>query len=200
MTKIISNNQLGKQINYNAVDNKIEVNLDGLTLKANETTGVISVDPTELGFTVVSTDAGNIITSGSDDGAFLQVDVIKDIVGEMVSALDDGIDFDALTKTLTAVLQTFAVTDSNSVDLTVVDNDGDLNLSAEVIYSSDAGNRATSGSDGGVFVPEIPATTVDAVVDTVEPKLTLTVDGVDKILALEELQDLAGVKLGYVIS
>lgn len=152
----------------------------------------------------VSTDAGNIITHGSDGQAFLDcaavvacipadVDPLTLVTVADTPSLDLSISGtgaagdpyiisgvatggaatvvtgDGTTATVTGsgtvgdpyvvhsipetdVDPTVAVTDTGTVDMTVSAGPNYV-LSSAVKFSADAGNQATTGSDGGVFVP-----------------------------------------------
>jgi len=74
MNKLVLNSQLGKQIKYNDVDNKLEINLDGITLKADPNTGIISLDLESLDLNAIieySNDEGNLAQQGTDGRIFV---------------------------------------------------------------------------------------------------------------------------------
>lgn len=204
--KLVTDANLGYNVNYNATLNKLEINIDDSTL-TTDANGVISVDPTALGIVVVSVDGANIITGSNTTGAFLNKDTVKTIVGEMVASSTDGIDYDALAMTLKAYLASLAVTDSTSVDLTIVEDtnadgvDGDVSISASVKISPTANNAITIDAvAGGLFVPAIPATTNVHTLDTTNGKFKTTVDGVVADTDLVQFVGLDSSNLGYAFA
>jgi hypothetical protein len=203
---ILSTSVLGSQVKYNPTTKKLELNLDGTSLKA-DANGVISVDLNGLNIKVVSDDNGNVLQLGSDGGASLSADKIKQVVGEMVASSTDGIDYDELTKTLRAYLYSFAVQDTNTVSLVFTEDDngdgenGDGKLTANVKISSEAGNYLEVKPDG-LFVPyqgiNNNSLSVDASTEG-EEKLVSNVDGLEANVALDKILDQDGNLLGYMI-
>jgi len=203
MKKVVTDHNLDYHVKYNAGLEKLEINIDGSTL-TTDAAGVISVDTSALDIVVVSDDAGNVISAGSDKGAFIDGDAIKALVGEMVASATDGIDYDALTKTLTAYLTSLSAESSDTVELTYTDDgngdgtSGDGKLVAKVKISADADNALVAKGDG-LYVPAVADTTNTLELDKTADaeKLKSTVDGVEATTDLERIEDLSGNVLFY---
>jgi hypothetical protein len=205
MKKVVTDHNLGYHVKYNAGLEKLEINIDGSTL-VTDGAGVISVDTSALGIVVVSDDEGNVISAGSDKGAFISGDTIKTLVGEMVASATDGIDYDELTKTLTAYLTSLSAESSDTVELTYIADgngdgtSGDGKLVANVKISTKHDNALNVAGDG-LYVPAvvIPDTTNALGVDktTDAEKLKSTVDDVKATTDLERIEDLSGNILFY---
>jgi hypothetical protein len=203
MKKVVTDHNLDYHVKYNAGLEKLEINIDGSTL-TTDAAGVISVDTSALDIVVVSDDAGNVISAGSDKGAFIDGDAIKALVGEMVASATDGIDYDALTKTLTAYLTSLSAESSDTVELTYTDDgngdgtSGDGKLVAKVKISADADNALVAKGDG-LYVPAVADTTNTLELDKTADaeKLKSTVDDVEATTDLERIEDLSGNVLFY---
>lgn len=203
--KVVSNAQIGYQVGYDATKDKLIVNIDNNTI-VSSATGVLSVDASKLGIKVVSDDAGNVLTVGTDTGAMLSKDDIKSVVGEMVAGTADGLDYDAVTKALTAYLASFATADTSTVALSFTDDansdgtTGDAKLSADVKVSATADNAITVKTDG-LYVKDKDVANNSSLnlSDSANPLLDIKIGSDSKTFALEELQDLAGNHLGYII-
>jgi hypothetical protein len=205
MKKVITDHNLGHHVKYNATLEKLEVNIDDKTLVTDDA-GVIMVDTSALNLVVVSDDEGNVISAGSDKGAFVNGDTIKALVGEMVASATDGIDYDELTKTLTAYLTSLSVESSETIELTYTEDgnedgiSGDGKLVARVHVSTEEGNILQVGEDG-LFVPplEMPETnnvlSVDRTAD--RERLLSIVNEVEDYTELERVEDLSGNVLFY---
>lgn len=201
--RIVSEGNIGgvSDIFYDGGTGKIMVTIDDSTIIHNGL-GKLEVDVSALNIVVVSTDAGNVVSIGSDTGAFIGKDAIKEIVGEMVASNVDGIDYDAIGKTLKAFLTSLAVTDTSTVDLTqTTDADDNIALKADVKVSVDVGNAVEVKADG-LFVKSLLGEAVQTVKTTVETYDTdavfiTEVDGVADKIALVDVQDLSGTHLFY---
>lgn len=199
-TKIVTENQLGKSIYYDATADKLAVRVDGTSVKVDATTGELSSPAA----TVVSGDAGNIIYEGSDDGALLKKDDIKTIVGEMVASSTDGIDYDAINKTLQAYLYSMAGDETSTAKVTVTEDgdgdgtSGDAKIKVDVKLSQDADNDLTTKNDGLFFDLEDATTNVHTIDTTTgAEKFKTKVNNVEDSSDLVELQGLDGSHLAY---
>ena len=201
---IVSEAQINgtSDIYYDSGLGKIMVKIDEDTI-TRDSSGKIGVDVSALGVTVVSDDAGNIITAGTDTGAMLTADKIKAIVGEMVASSTDGIDYDALTNTLKAYLTSLAVTDTPTVDLTqTTDANSNIAIQADVKVSAVAGNTVEVKPDG-LFVKDPTGNSVqdvDLKIDESLPAFFTIVDGVEGSIKLVDVQDLSSTHLFYAFA
>lgn len=181
---------------FNKVDGKVELSLDNNTLVFDTEAEVIKIDTSKLGVTVVSSDDNNVVTLGTDKGAFVSPDAIKALVGEMVASATDGIDYDKVTETLKAYVTSLAVTDSNTVDLTqTTTDDGSIAIKADVIIDPAEDNTIVAGQKG--LKVTAPATT-NSLTKT-EVKLTSNVNGVTSTLDLVGLIDINGSTIAYAL-
>ena len=198
--RIISTNRLG--YNITCVDvggtKKLALNIDNDTVKSDEN-GVIYVDLDAVGVKVVSDDAGNVISIGTDTGAFLDAHKIKQIVGEMVASATDGIDYDAVTETLHAYLSNLGVTDTDTVDLTYTENEDGNNVLQADVKLSPAGDNTLSVdvASGGLYVPKVKN---HSAIDTDNGTFTVNIDGIQKVFQLTEILDCDDSVLGYMFT
>lgn len=201
MVKLITDVNLGVDVKYDSGTKKLYVDIDNDTIVRHDTTGKIMVDVDALGIVVVSDDEGNLLSVGSDTGAFVDKDKIKTVVGEMVASNTDGIDYDTITKTLTAYLASLAVVDSASVDLTIVTDtnadgtDGDVSIKADVKVSA-SDNNGTEIKADGVYTSNVATVAVNSGTDTLDVKVG---SGAIGSADLEEVQGLDGTVLGYLL-
>ena len=195
MIQVIKTTTLGEGIKFNPTSKKLEVNIDGTTI-VKDAAGKLGIDTDALGIKVVSDNAGNLISLGDDTGAFINADTIQGLVGEMVLADGDGIEYDAIAKALKATITAMAVTDSDTVDLTLTDTDSEQAIKADVKISTTVGNKLTKDATGLLASPATGSNAVDQTALT----MTMTVDGVaGNPIALEEVQDTEGGTLFYAI-
>ena len=181
---------------FNKVEGKVELSLDNNTLVFDTEAEVIKVDASKLGITVVSSDDNNVVTLGTDKGAFVSPNAIKALVGEMVASATDGIDYDKVTETLKAYVTSLAVTDSNTVDLTqTTTDDGSIAIKADVIIDPAEDNTIVVGQKG--LKVTTPATTNSLTKTGV--KLTSNVNGVTSTLDLVGLIDINGSTIAYAL-
>jgi len=201
---ILSTDLMGYNLTCEDVDGtkKLVVKIDKDTLKS-DADGVLSVDLDALGIKVVSDDAGNVISIGTDTGAFLDAHKIKQIVGEMVAGANDGLRMDGITETLHAYLASLGVTDTDTVDLTYTENEeGNNVLKADVKISTADDNALTVDVDnGGLYVAPAPeqATTNESTVDA-EGNLVVSINNVAIPLPTNKLVDCSGNIIGYVLA
>ncbi|MDC8003361.1 hypothetical protein POV27_04825, partial [Aureisphaera galaxeae] len=125
----------------------------------NDTSGVVTYTD-EDGATstadVTSTDAGNILTTGTDGGSFIDQAVVQAIETDLVVTTDG-----------TATGVTLSGTNDHTADITLL--------------STDANNALSTGADGGVYL-DATATVVDKMVFSAEyAGAALDADGTDNL-------------------
>jgi len=198
---ILSTDLMGYNLTCEGVNGtkKLVVKIDKDTIKS-DADGVLSVDIDALGVKVVADDAGNVISIGTDTGAYLDAHKIKAIVGEMVASASDGIEYDLIHDTLSAYLVGLGVTDTGTVDLTYTDVSGQGSLKADVKLSH-ATDNAIIITEGGLYVPPAASQTITngSTVDA-GGNLVVSINGVAKQIPTNRLVDCNDNVLGYVLT
>lgn len=196
--QIVHLNNLGNEFDIGTIEsNKIHINFDGVTINRDPTTGLVTAavqDP-------VSEDAGNIVVSGADGGAFLDVEAIQDAVGQAIAA-GVGITYD---DAMNAIGSAFAGLTGGTTDSIVVTLDPTTNaITADAVLDTSAANLITVSPTGIMVDSASVIATVEGVFDAVHneatPAIDVTVGSVTKSVATEEVQDVFGVKLGYFVA
>lgn len=126
--------------------------------------GKLMVEPETVNITVVSDDEGNLITAGTDHGAFLARERMQNFVNNLI---DDALDDVTIVSRDTGNYLTrgsddgaYLSEETFTSDVNELIEDAIDNV---VIVSKDDGNALDTGSDGGAFLNE---TALDSLVDS----------------------------------
>jgi hypothetical protein len=98
------------------------------------------------GGTGISADAGQVLTLGTDGKAYLNCEAVQDCIGQAIAA-GVGITYDDALNAINGYLASFAVTDTNTVDLTISGAPNAV-LSADVRIDPAATNAITQSANG----------------------------------------------------
>lgn len=113
---------LGTDFELNVGEQKIKVNIDGLTIVRDPVTNKLKVDSSALAIGP-STDAGNLLTAGSDGRVFIDAEAVQDAVGAAIVNAVPGLEYDDVMNAIKVHFANMAVADTDSVDLTLDSTD-----------------------------------------------------------------------------
>lgn len=191
---VVIPSNLGKTLLAHHLDaNKYDVQIDGTTLVA-DAAGKISVDTAALGVVVVSADAGNVLTAGTDTGAFIDNEAIQDAIGQLVISATDGLTYDDALNALTAAVASATGQDTDSIAMGVSLVGGVLTIQAKVIVDPAANNLLTVTANGlMVDASAVAAATTNAHTLTSDSNFETKVNGVVANTTALALTDAFGV-------
>jgi hypothetical protein len=185
---------------------KIITNIDGVTI-VRDGTGKLMVDVTALAIGP-STDAGNLLTAGTDGRIFIDAEAVQDAIGQAIAA-GAGIEYDDAMNAFKVAMGNMVANDTDSIDLTL-DMTTDPSVPALIgtvkIDATTVGNllKLVAGQGLAVSPADVwaliePAITFTSAADNSAPatpvlKSTLTVNGIDKVadVALEPVNNAFG--------
>ena len=199
--QVVIPSNLGQTIKaHHLAANKFDVQIDNDTLVA-DAAGKISVDTAALNVVVVSTDAGQVLSAGTDGGALFTQEVFEDLVGDMVVSATDGLTYDDAIGALTAAVAAATGTNTDSISMGVSLTGGVLDIQAKVIIDPVATNLLTVSAAGLlVDASAVAAATTNEHKVITDDKFITTVNGVADNSALTEVVDAFGVHLGDMFS
>lgn len=195
--QVIIPSNLGKTLKaHHLAANKYDVQIDGDTLTV-DAAGKISVDTAALNIVIVSTDAGQVINTGTDGGALFTKETFEDLVGDMVVSATDGLTYDDAIGALTAAVASATGGNTDSVAVNASLSGGVLTIEAKVIIDPVATNLLTVTSDGLlVDVAAIAAATTNDHKVLTDDAFQTFVNGVMAESDLTEITDAFGVHIG----
>lgn len=208
MVQIVTKDNLGADFVIDTAAGKIKVNLDGVTIKRNATTGKLYVPSGSVGG--ISSDAGNLLTAGSDGKVYIDEEAVQDAIGTAI-ANGAGITYDDALDAIKVAMGNMTVQDTDSIDLTLdltTDPDnpvlkGDLRVDGTV-----TGNLLKVGTGGVAVDPDDVNATVK---NDLGASHGINTSGASPVFRLtyysdktadapaEELQDAFGQNLGVYV-
>lgn len=179
--------------------NKYDVQIDGTTIKATAS-GELSVDTTSLNVVIVSADAGQVLTAGSDGGAYIDNEAIQDAVGDLVISATDGLTYDDALNSLSAAVASAMGTDTDSIAMGVSLNAGVLNITAKVKIDPSANNLITLTSNGlMVDSAAVAASTTNVHTLVSDSSFKTVVNGITGSTTAIAITDAFGVYIGDMV-
>jgi len=200
--KVVRPQNLGAEFDIGVEESgKIHVKIDGVTLVRDPATGKIAVDTSAIDQTIVSQDAGQVLTAGTDGGALITKETFEDIVGAMVLGATDGLTYDDAIGALTSAVASTVGTDTDGVDVTSTLADGVLNIKVDLVLDPSVDNVLVKGANGLMVDGKALLESGDNAHAVVSgDKFTTTVNNKSADTNIVELQDAFGVHLGEILA